>query len=104
MKFGLSEDEQLKIKSVFMKYPQIQSVTIYGSRSMGNYKTGSDIDLTIKGDGLNLQLLCKINNDLDDLFLPYKFDISFFQDINNLELIDHIHRRGQIFYDSKSIG
>ncbi len=98
MKFGLSDDVQSKIISVFKKYPQIQSVIIYGSRSMGNYKNGSDIDLTIKGENLDLQLLSKISNDLDDLLLPYMVDISFYQDIQNQELIDHIQQRGQIFY------
>lgn len=102
MKFGLSSTEIAKINAVFKKYPQINSVIIYGSRSMGNYKRGSDIDLTLIGDPIDLQTLSKISNDLGDLFLPYQFDISFFGDIQNLELIDHIERRGQIFYDSQS--
>lgn len=103
MKFGLSDEEISKIISVFKKYRQIHSVIIYGSRSMGNFQRGSDIDLTIKGEGLNLQFFSKITSDLDDLLLPYKFDISFYQDIQNQELIDHIQRRGQLFYDSKAL-
>jgi uncharacterized protein len=102
MKFGLSSTEIAKIIAVFKKYPQIHSVVIYGSRSMGNYKRGSDIDLALMGNPIDLQTLSKISNDLDDLFLPYQFDISCFNDIQNKELVDHIQRRGQIFYDPQS--
>ena len=70
---------------------------LYGSRAIGNYREGSDIDLTIKGN-IEFEDLQRIINELDDLFLPYKFDISIFKNINNNDLIDHIKRVGMIFY------
>ena len=36
--------------------------------------------------------------EIDDLLLPYKFDISIFHQINNLDLIDHINRVGIEIY------
>lgn len=98
MMFGLSKETIKKISSVFLQYPQIKIVIIYGSRAKGNYKNGSDIDLTIKGSHLDHKLLCKIGNDLDDLLTPYKFDLSLFQDIESKELLEHIERVGQVFY------
>ena len=95
---GLSYEEIDRIKAVFSKYNQIEKVIIYGSRSMGNYKPASDIDLTLIGRGIDSNLQRKIEFDLDDLMLPYKFDISLYDKITNPEFINHIERRGREFY------
>ena len=75
----------------------IDEVILYGSRAMGNYKTGSDIDLVLKGTKLSLTDLLKIENELDDLMLPYKIDVALYHQINNPELIEHIQRVGKSF-------
>lgn len=98
MKFGLSEDTILKINAVFENFPQIEKVIIYGSRAKGNYKNGSDIDLTLTGEDLNLTLINKIETEIDELLLPYTFDISIYHQLENPELISHIERVGKIFY------
>lgn len=95
---GLTKEDVDKIKAVFSKYPQIEKVLIYGSRAMGNYKPASDIDLTLIGRNIDLSLKLKIEFELDDLMLPYKFDISIFDKITNPEFIDHINRVGMEFY------
>lgn len=51
--FGLKDDLILKFREVFAKYPEIDQVLIYGSRAMGNYRSGSDIDLVLVGSGVN---------------------------------------------------
>jgi len=71
---------------------------LYGSRAKGNYKVGSDIDLTMQGDGLNFSLLSTIADELDQLPLPYQFDLSIFNNINSPDLVDHIERVGVLFY------
>ncbi len=71
---------------------------MYGSRAKGNYSAGSDIDITLKGEELDLEQLNKINIDLDDLLLPYTFDLSILHQISNPELIEHIERVGKFFY------
>lgn len=40
--------------------------------------------------------------ELDDLLLPYLIDLSAYHQIQNPDLIDHINRNGQIFYQKKS--
>ena len=95
--YGLKEHVIHQMKEVFSHYPQIKQVILYGSRAMGNYKNGSDIDLTIKGD-LNMDILTRIDWELDDLLLPYTFDLSIYTHIDNSELIDHINRVGKVFY------
>ncbi|WP_197904747.1 nucleotidyltransferase domain-containing protein [Desulfosarcina alkanivorans] len=56
---------------------------MYGSRAKGNFKPGSDIDLTLKVNRLNLHLLNKISLELDDLLLPYTVDLSIYTISNN---------------------
>jgi predicted nucleotidyltransferase len=98
--FGLKQYHIDLINSVFAQYPQIEQVQIYGSRAKGNYKPGSDIDLSIIGN-LDFGSLMKLENQLDDLLLPYKMDISIFHKINHPELIDHIQRVGKVFYEKQ---
>ena len=96
--FGLSDKTLDCLKSVFVKYPEIKEVIIYGSRAKGNYRVGSDIDLTLKGEGLTLSLLLKIENELDDLLLPYKIDLSIYDKIDSAAVKEHIDRVGAVFY------
>jgi predicted nucleotidyltransferase len=72
---------------------------LYGSRAKGNYKNGSDIDLTLMGQGLQTDHLLKIMGELDDLLLPYMIDLSLFHQLTHPELINHIRRVGIVFYD-----
>jgi uncharacterized protein len=99
MSFGLQDKNIAQIHGVFCQFPQIHEVLIYGSRAKGNYKPGSDIDLSLIGENINLLLLSKISVELDDLLLPYTFDISIFTDISNPDFLDHIKRVGTTFYE-----
>ena len=98
-RFGLKEATINKIMAVFEKYTQIDKILLYGSRAKGNYRNGSDIDLTLIGDQLNYSQLSGIESDIDDLFLPYSFDISIFKDIDNPDLVEHINRVGVVLYE-----
>ena len=40
-------------------------------------------------------------NEIDDLLLPYSFDISIFDHLENPALIEHINRVGIIFFSRK---
>lgn len=97
-KFGLSAEVIEKILGVFAKHSEIEQVVIYGSRAKGNYKTGSDVDLTLKGPKeLDTEVLYHVIGELDELNLPYTFDVSLYNSITNQDLIDHIDRVGVDF-------
>jgi len=96
--YGLKEIDIEKIKSVFANFTEIDRAILYGSRAKGNFRDGSDIDLSLVGKNLDLNKILRIETELDDLLLPYNIDISIFDKIENLELIDHINRVGVIFY------
>jgi predicted nucleotidyltransferase len=98
MLYGLEPHIIEQANSIFRKYPEIKKVIIYGSRAKGNYRNGSDIDLTILTNNMELTILQKIETEIDDLLLPYTFDISIFNNIDNQNLIEHIERVGLDFY------
>lgn len=100
-KSGLNRDELELILSVLRRYPEISSVILFGSRAKGNCRHNSDIDLAVEGIDSHLQIE-KLAMDLEDLPLPYRFDVQSLSRIENPQLLDHIHRVGIILY-SKSI-
>jgi uncharacterized protein len=95
---GLSELDISKINAVFSRNQNIERVILYGSRALGTFKPASDIDLTCIGENISLSQLQEIENELDDLLLPYKIDLSLFKSIGNPDLIEHIKRVGKPFY------
>lgn len=97
MRYGLDENTIKSINSVFSKYNEITKVVLYGSRAKGSEKNGSDIDLCIMND-IDINLQYKLEDELDELMLPYKVDISVFPKLNNNELKEHIKRAGKEFY------
>lgn len=100
MKYGLQQSTVQKISGVLSHYPQVEKAILYGSRAKGNYKNGSDIDLTLRGNpDLTLNILYKIMDELDDLLLPYTIDLSIYDTISDPDVIRHIQRVGVTFYD-----
>ncbi len=100
---GLKPATIEKLVGVFQRHEAIDSVILYGSRAKGTYKEGSDIDLSIKGHMLPFAELMQIEDEIDDLYLPYEIDLSQYEQLKNPDLIDHINRVGIVFY-SKNKG
>ena len=96
--FGLTQKTLNELSRIFSRQLKIEKVVIYGSRAKGNFKNGSDIDLTIHGKELNTDDLLRLQNQLEDLDLPYKIDLSLFHQIENPELKNHIERVGSLIY------
>lgn len=96
--FGLSAITLAKLNSVFARHDAIDSVLIYGSRAKGNYRAGSDIDLTIKGGEISFAEFMQIEDQIDDLMLPYTIDLSQYRLLENTDLIAHIDRVGAVIY------
>lgn len=99
MRFGLKIEVIEQIQTVLRKYKQVEKAIVYGSRAKGNFRNGSDIDLTLVGKDLTLEIQYKIMEDLEELFLPYIIDLSIFHHISNPDLVDHIERVGIVFFE-----
>ena len=102
--FGLTPLILARLQSIFQNLGSIEAVIIYGSRAKGTYKAGSDIDLTIKGSAFSLAELAQVENQIDDLYLPYSVDLSQYEQLKNCELIDHIDRVGVVIYAKNDAG
>ena len=98
--FGLSSDTIREIHGYLVELPEVDKVLIYGSRAKGNYRIGSDIDLTLIGSNLTLKnSVYRLEERVEESYLPYSFDISIFSQISNADLLDHIARVGKVFYE-----
>ena len=102
MEFGLKDHVLLKLREVFSSFPEIDEVIIYGSRALGTFREGSDIDISLKGD-LNFEDLLQIEKRLDDLMLPYMIDVSIYENLSNKNFVDHIKRAGKSFYVKEKV-
>jgi predicted nucleotidyltransferase len=100
--FGLPDGTLDKLGGVFAQHSAIERVLIYGSRAKGNYRPGSDIDLTILGEAIPYAEFLRIEDQIDDLMLPYSVDLSQYREIDNQALREHIERVGVAIYSRKS--
>jgi predicted nucleotidyltransferase len=99
--YGLDFKTISSLVSIFEKHVGIQKILLYGSRAKGNYSDSSDIDLTLVAPAWDLKRLFKLENEIDDLMLPYKVDLSLLHKISNKNLLEHISRVGIEFYLAK---
>lgn len=60
------------------------------------------MDIALVGDALSITDLLRLKNDIDDLLLPYEFDICIYKDLSNADFISHIDRRGIALFPSES--
>ncbi len=95
---GLSSITLDKLLCVFKCFPAIEQVIAFGSRAKGNYRHGSDIDLAIKGRKLAFNELMQLENQIDDLNMPYTVDLIQYEQLGNRELVAHIDRVGIVIY------
>jgi predicted nucleotidyltransferase len=97
--WGLPPDAVARIQGVFAGIPEIERVLLFGSRVKGNFRAGSDIDLAIVGETMGFERLAHLENQLDDLLLPWRIDLVLWHQIENPELMAHIRRVGQVFFE-----
>jgi uncharacterized protein len=95
---GLDDASLCDIRRVLSGFPAVERAILYGSRAKGTHRAGSDIDLTLVGDTLTHQDLLAIELALDDLLLPWKFDISLHHQLTHEALLAHIARVGVTLY------
>jgi predicted nucleotidyltransferase len=93
-RFGLPPYVMGRLLAIIRKYPAVKKVTLYGSRAKGNYRHNSDIDLVLDAPQLSWSEFNVIEQEIDDLLLPWKVDLALEHHIENPDLLDHIARVG----------
>ena len=101
-KSGLSVADLENVLSVLKKNTKIKQVILFGSRAKGNFRQGSDVDIALKGEGLKLKDILEASIEIDELLLPYKFDLIIFDRIKEISLIEHIERVGKTLFLAES--
>lgn len=93
--FGLKESTLNMIVNEISSFQEIEQAIIFGSRAMGNYKKGSDIDIAVKGPDITNEIITRLSRKLNqELPIPHKIDVVHYEGITNKELVDHINRVG----------
>ena len=81
---GLSDFELQTLRDVFVRFPDIKEVILFGSRARGTHRPSSDVDLAIKGKNLTIDTLAKLRYILEEeTNLPYFFDIVLYDRVEN---------------------
>lgn len=96
-KSGLSSRDVDLICGVFRRHREITAAMLYGSRAQGTHRPESDVDLTIQGDFDDLRA-ASIAAEMDELPLPYRFDVQAYSAIQSPALRDDIRRTGTVVY------
>jgi len=97
MTFGLPAGTLRQIRSALQQFPQIEEAVIFGSRAMGNYRQGSDVDLALIGN-IDTETVLQVSALLNErLPLPYHFDVVNYHRTHT-DLQRHIDREGKSLY------
>ena len=96
--FGLPDTTLAAIRRILADFSAVEKAVLYGSRAKGNYRSGSDIDLALMGDGLDLRILGEIAARLEESPIPYQVDLVLWDRIDHVKLREHIERVGVVFY------
>jgi predicted nucleotidyltransferase len=101
IKFGLTPKQYKLIEDTIVAFNEIDKVIIFGSRAVNNFKPSSDIDLAIVGNDINSTIVNRISSQLEELSLPFMFDVLDYNSILNHTLKTKIEKQGQIFFERK---
>lgn len=94
----LPDSTMKKLLCVFVNYPELTEVRLYGSRATGKATPRSDIDLATLGI-VNEHRLGRLALDLDDLPIPQKCDLQAYEGIRHAPFKRHIDAFGITIYE-----
>lgn len=103
MSGGLKDQDLEDIVQVMRTFVEVDKAILFGSRAKGNYKHGSDVDIAVYGNRINMNTISSIHAILEEESnMPYFFDIIDGTHLKQKELLDHIARVGKVIYERKS--
>jgi predicted nucleotidyltransferase len=88
------------VYSVLRQHPEVESATLFGSRAKGTHTPRSDVDLALAGplEALGAEAIAA---ELEELPLPYRFDVHALAAIAYAPLLEHIERVGIEIYPER---
>jgi predicted nucleotidyltransferase len=82
------------VLSVLARHPEVSEARVFGSRALKRHRPESDVDLALYGE-VDEVLAQRIAGELDELPLPYAFDVCAYSQIRQRPLREHIDRVGR---------
>jgi uncharacterized protein len=98
MKFGLTKSEINIVIDYLTQYPELNKIVVFGSRGRGNQQLFSDIDICLFAT--SHVPIVSIKNDLNQLRIPYLFDVVEWEDALSEKFKERIIRDGKIMWQS----
>ncbi len=99
MFFGLKKSDLSYIVKKIREHDEIEKAVIFGSRAKGINKPGSDIDIAIYGEKINVDTVSSLQSALQDEGpLPYFVDVFDYTHSDYEEIKAHIDRVGIVIY------
>lgn len=93
--FGIGERSFALLEKAIAEFSEIEGAKIFGSRAMGNYKEGSDIDLALMGEEVSDRTVLRLSTYLnEEAPIPYKVDVVAYVLCANEALKRHIDEYG----------
>lgn len=94
---ALSSEAVALISDVLRRHPRVSAAILFGSRAKGTHTAGSDVDLAVEGNVSPLEAEA-IAGDLEELPLPFRFEVQPLAAIRHEALREHIARVGIAIY------
>jgi uncharacterized protein len=96
---GLTDRAIALIHGVLREHPEVRTAILFGSRAKGSDTERSDVDLVVTGNVPPLRAEA-IAAELDELPLPFRFEVQPLAEITHRELLSHIERVGVTVYSA----
>jgi predicted nucleotidyltransferase len=91
---GISATQLVRIKAICTGLLSVKAAVVFGSRSLGNYREGSDLDICLIDHEMTFSELLSLQSQIENLNLPIHCDVIRFSTLQNEELREHIERVG----------
>ena len=97
MRYGLSNEHIKIILDCIAQHSEIEEAILFGSRALGTYKPGSDVDIALKGNKVDSFLAAHLKSEIEEeTTLPYFFDFVAYSKLSHKDLIRHIDEYGVV--------
>ena len=99
---GLPQPACQRLFEVLQQSAKVQEVWLFGSRAMGRYREGSDLDVCLVGEAITHLDRLQLMHAIDELLLPWPVDLALRHELPD-ELLDHLNRVGRCLWRRASV-
>ena len=99
MNYGLKNSDLDYIVNILKSIPAIEQAVIFGSRAVNKNRNGSDIDLALYGNNLDINILAHIHYLFEEESpLPFFFDLIDYTHLKKGLFKNKINQEGIVLY------